>query len=106
MTQASDQGTEYQEKPFQGLRKLSAIYTVLGYLSFLGGLVLGFVLFEEYYSDLLFFLGIAGGFITGTGYLIIAGLIKLLISMKEDMEEMVNNTRLIAAQFKTANQNE
>jgi hypothetical protein len=103
MRQTSDKGIEYHEKPVNGLRKLSAIFTVLGYLSFFGGFYLGYVLWEEYYSDSPFFLGIAAGFVSGISYLFIANMTKLLIGVKENLDEMVNNTRLITAQLERTN---
>lgn len=104
MYQTSDKGIVYQEKPFQGLRNISAICSVLGCLSFLGGLVVAVALAAESYDPVApFILGLSAGFITGIGYLIMSDLIKLLIGVKENLDEMVNNTRLITAQLERTN---
>lgn len=100
----TDQGIVYQEKPFQGLKNLSVICAILGYLSFLGGFVLAFTAAAEAYDPTLPFLfGLGVGFTAGIGYLIAAEVIKLFIAAKENLEELLSSTREIAEQLKETN---
>ncbi len=95
------QGIVYEEKPFQGLRNLSVICTILGYLSFFGGFILGFAASAEAYDPTLpFLLGLSVGFTAGIGYLITAEVIKLFIAAKENLQEILSSTKEIAAHLK------
>jgi hypothetical protein len=100
------QGNEVQEKPFQGLKNLSVICSILGYLSFFGGFVLAVQAASNTYDDptLPFILWLSVGFVVGIGYLIAGGLIRLFLAAKENLEELLVRTREITAHIKEANE--
>lgn len=91
------------EKPFQGLRNLSVVCSILGYLSFFGGFVMGSMeAADSYNSAFPFFLWLSVGFVGGIGYLIIADVLKLFVSAKENLDELLISAREIVAHFREA----
>jgi len=94
-------------KPFQGLRNLSVICSILGYLSFLGGFVMASMTSHNAYNSyddpvLPFVLWFSVGFVGGIGYLIIADVLKLFVSAKENLDELLISAREIATHLREA----
>ncbi|WP_322791605.1 hypothetical protein [Bellilinea sp.] len=99
------QGNAYQEKPHQGLKNLSVVCEILGYLSFLGGFVMATAMASEAYDPAIpFILWLSVGFVTGIGYLIAGGVIRLFVAAKENLEELLISTREIASHLRETNE--
>jgi hypothetical protein len=100
------QSNEGQEKPFQGLKNMSFICSILGYLSFLGGFIGAINAASDAYYDpaLPFILWLSVGFVVGIGYLIAGELIRLFLAARENLEELLVSTREITAHLKETNE--
>lgn len=102
----TEQGRANPKKSFTGLKNLSFICSVGGYLSFLGGLLVAIDEASNTWGDptVPFITWISIGFVVGIFYLIIAELIKLFLLINENLEELRVSTRYIAYRLKETNQ--